>query len=232
MVSSKTPISIPISTDGISLGSALGAIRSHDDLLTPPIPVSGEVARAASVNYLQSIIGTPYIWGMKDPAKGLDCSGAVTVAYEKAGLAGSGARYHFGSADLQKVLKKISRYDAKPGDVVFYGPNNKVNHVMMYAGDDRVIGATGGGNKTRTIDDAQKAGAYVKFKPVDYRKDLISFGQAPEYEPLEGSTSTVANTSDLREFPIKSDNTIWWLVAGGIGFTALSFALFKARSTK
>lgn len=167
-------------------------------------------ARDSAVAYLDSLVGVPYVWGGKDPAKGLDCSGAATVAYEKAGFARPGARYKYGSADLHKRLTPTS--DPKKGDLAFYGPNGKVNHVMMVVGDGRVIGATGGGKNTKNPDDAMKIGAHVKYKPVDYRKDLISYGRAPSvYATLDGTSIPIVDTSDSREDG--SRNVAYGLVA-------------------
>ena len=187
-----------------------------------------ESAREAAVDYLASKVGTPYIWGGKDPKKGLDCSGAVTCAYENSGFARPGARYKYGSADLHKKLEPTT--SPKKGDLVFYGKNGKVNHVMMVVGDGRVIGATGGGSSTKTPDDAMKIGACVKYKPMDYRKDLISYGSAPSiYASLEGSSIPIVNTSDTRdELPAKIG---YGLVATGVaGLAAWGVWWFRRRS--
>ena len=182
----------------------------------PPVPLAEQLAAGAqgasaevvigasapsdAVAYLKTLVGTPYVWGSKDPKVGLDCSGAVTVAYEHVGLARPGARYRYGSADLARKLAPTS--SPSPGDLVFYGRDGKVTHVMMYAGDGQVIGATGGGRSTKTADDARAIGAYVKMRPVDYRKDIIGYGRAPT-TPLDGSSSTRVSNSDTEsDFPL------------------------------
>ena len=151
-------------------------------------------ARKTAVAYLESLVGTPYVWGGKDPAVGLDCSGAVTVAYEKARLALPGARYRYGSADLHKTLEGTT--DPQPGDLAFYG-KGRVSHVMMVVDEKNVVGATGGGPKTKTREDAEKIGAYVRKRPTDYRKDLVSYGRAPRV-PLGGQAGTRLQTAEAR----------------------------------
>ena len=174
--------------------AVLGALASPGakETIAPATVPAG--APAAAVEYLKTLVGVPYVWASKDPSVGLDCSGAVTVAYERAGLARPGARYRYGSADLHKKLEPTSSPD--PGDLVFYGKGD-VSHVMMYAGDGQVVGATGGGPKTKTPDDARAIGAYVKVRPVDYRKDIVGYGRSPSV-PLDGSASTRVSTSDTR----------------------------------
>ncbi len=183
---------------------------------------SYEAARRAAVMYLDSLLGTPYIWASKNPSEGLDCSGAYVTALEHAGLAKPGARYKYGSADLHKVLARAST--PRAGDAVFYGSGSNVSHVMMATGDGRVIGATGGGRNTKTESDARAIGAEVKYKPIDYRKDLISYGIAPTPDtPLDGSSSTKLDTSDSRAERAE---------AIGYGLLAAAFAalgMFGAR---
>ena len=176
--------------------SILGAAASTREAAVNSVQqVVPSGAAAEAVSYLKSLVGVTYVYGSKDPGYGLDCSGAVLVAYEHAGLAKSGARYKYGSADLHKKLDSTS--SPSPGDLVFYGRGGDVSHVMLYVGDGQVVGATGGGPKTKTPDDARAIGAYVKVRPVDYRKDIVGYGRSPSV-PLDGSASTRVSTSDTR----------------------------------
>lgn len=177
----------------------LGATASSEtgDAGVPASSTTDAEARNYALAYLNSLVGTPYIWASKNPSNGLDCSGAYVVALEHAGLARPGARYKYGSADLHKALQPTS--NPKMGDAVFYGKNGKVSHIMMIVGDGRVLGATGGGRNTKTIDDAHAANAAVKYKPLNYRPDFISYGSAPSINaPLAGSASNKLDTSDSR----------------------------------
>ena len=185
---------------GYSILGAVASDRSSDDaaiIPSTPRPIPHEsAARAVAVAAMKSLVGTPYVWASKDVSKGgLDCSGAVTVAYEKAGLALPGARYRYGSADLHRALEPTR--SPEPADLAFYGRSGKVSHVMMYVGDGNVAGASGGGPRTKTADDARAIGAYVKTRPADYRKDLVGYGRAPS-TPLAGSKTRIVRTSDTR----------------------------------
>lgn len=200
----------------------LGMVLPPDAPGSVPMPANRDEARALAVSCLDALVGTPYLWSGKDPRNGLDCSGAVVVAYERAGLARNGARYRYGSADLKKALRPTS--SPRPGDCAFYG--NPVSHVMMVADENRVIGATGGGRATRTVEDARRVGAQVMYKPVNYRKDLAGYGQAPE-TPLSGSASQKVDTSDTRE-----ERSVLWgmgVVAGVLGGLAAGVAWWLKR---
>lgn len=204
------------------LGATASGPSNEGGASVAPSNISSyEAARRAAVMYLDSIRGTPYIWASKDPSEGLDCSGAYTVALEHAGLAKPGARYKYGSADLQKVLARTST--PRAGDAVFYGSGGNVSHVMMATGDGRVIGATGGGRNTKTESEARAAHAEVKYAPIDYRKDIISYGLAPTPEtPLAGSSSTRLTTSDVKmELGTKI----------GYGLAAVALATFGTWAT-
>lgn len=139
------------------------------------------LAREAAVRYLLDHLGAPYIWGGHRIETGVDCSGAVMAAWIAAGIVPEKVRGHFAADDIERSVKSVSREELQPGDLVFYGSKLKpgATHVMMYAGEGKVVGATGGGHLTTTVEKAREQDAAVKVKPYDYRKDIRGYGQAP-----------------------------------------------------
>ncbi|MFZ4519677.1 MAG: C40 family peptidase [Microthrixaceae bacterium] len=114
-------------------GAAVALVDAAADLtvaLTPPPPppappAPGEIAVFAAM----SVLGTPYRYGGTGPG-GFDCSGLTGWAWAKAGVRlprVSGAQMSAGT--------RVSVFDLRPGDLVFYGSG----HVGMYAGDGRVV---------------------------------------------------------------------------------------------
>lgn len=89
------------------------------------------------IKFAKTLIGTPYKYGGTTP-KGFDCSGLVRFVF----------------AELGHQLPRISReqYQAltpvdKPqiGDLVFFGRGNRVSHVGIYVGGDKMLHAPSSG---------------------------------------------------------------------------------------
>jgi cell wall-associated NlpC family hydrolase len=69
-----------------------------------------------------------------------DCSGLVMWSFAKAGV-----ELKHGTANQIKQVKRISKKDLKPGDLVFSGrAKGGIQHVALYIGDGKVIHATYG----------------------------------------------------------------------------------------
>jgi cell wall-associated NlpC family hydrolase len=85
------------------------------------------------VDLAKQHLGTPYVWGGTDPAKGFDCSGFVQYVFGQAGI------------DLPRVSRDQARAgqpvaslaDARPGDLVAFG--SPVDHIGIYAGDNKMV---------------------------------------------------------------------------------------------
>lgn len=72
--------------------------------------------------------------------KAFDCSGLVMWSYAQAGV-----KLKHGSANQIKQVKRISKKDLAPGDLVFSGrAKGGIQHVALYIGDGKVIHATYG----------------------------------------------------------------------------------------
>jgi len=120
-----------------------------------------------------SFLGKPYTWGGDDPMKGFDCSGFIVEILQSVGFISRNSDYtakklfeHFASAEV---------FVPKAGCIVFYG--NPINHVEFCINKNHTIGASGGGSKTITIQDAINQNAYIKIRPLrtDYTKMIYLF---------------------------------------------------------
>jgi len=93
--------------------------------------------RVDVVEYAKQFLGNPYVWGGTSLTKGCDCSGFVQSVLKKFNIKvdrTSGAQANNGIS--------IKESELKPGDLVFYSKNGKINHVAMYIGGGQVIQAS------------------------------------------------------------------------------------------
>ncbi len=81
-------------------------------------------------------IGVPYKWGGRDSA-GTDCSGFVQSVYKTFGLSLPRT-----ASDQYSYSQMIAEEEAVPGDLIFFRIDDKIVHVGLYAGNNRMIHAS------------------------------------------------------------------------------------------
>lgn len=120
--------------------------------------------RQTIVDYAKRHIGDPYLWGGRSKrdrsstvvATGVDCSGLVNWAYRRAGW--------FVPRDAHEQYmrsRRIDPADLKPADLVFLArPSSpdRIIHVAIFAGDDRLLEAPFTGEKVRLITVRERLG--------------------------------------------------------------------------
>ena len=135
-----------------------------------PFPVrfsNYPLLRQNLVRTARLFIGDPYYWGGRAARTGLDCSSLTGLAHQANGL-----RIPRDAQEQWMKARPLNRDQLKPGDLVFLSnPKDprKITHVMLYAGDGRVIEGPGTGEKVREIEmeprlkEAEKAGRKVFY---------------------------------------------------------------------
>jgi len=127
--------------------------------------------------------GTFYTWGGDDP-DGFDCSGLAIEGLKAVGRVPrrrGGAEWDTtaqGLLDLGKARGwELKATDLRPGCLVFYlNDVGKAIHVEVVWRDPKLsIGASGGGSRTRTKEDAIAQNAYVKIRPWKSRGGPYAF---------------------------------------------------------
>jgi cell wall-associated NlpC family hydrolase len=99
-------------------------------------PGPSSIDPSGIVNYAQSLVGRPYVFGGASPS-GFDCSGFTQYVYGKAGISlprSSFSQYASGQA--------VSKSNLQPGDLVFFQTYSKgASHVGIYIGGGRFVHA-------------------------------------------------------------------------------------------
>ncbi len=82
-------------------------------------------------------IGAPYRWGGMSPVSGFDCSGFVKYILAKFDIHVPRTSYAQAAQ-----LRRVSRDDLKPGDLVFFDTLHRpFSHVGIYIGDEHFVSA-------------------------------------------------------------------------------------------
>ena len=103
----------------------------------PPVGQPGSSKGQQALDVATAYVGTPFVWGGASPATGFDDAGLVQYAYAQPGIALPRV-----ADDQCHAGAPVSRADLLPGDVVCFGDGSGyVDHVGLYAGDDRFLHA-------------------------------------------------------------------------------------------
>lgn len=122
--------------------------------------------RQAVLEMAKRFLGVPYLWGGRSiPVRdwtevrmGLDCSGFVNLLFRLCGFI-----VPRDAKDQYLFSKKIPLNSIRPADLIFLWDekSEKVNHVMLYLGEDVAIEARGEGRKVEIVTLRERLGSSV-----------------------------------------------------------------------
>jgi len=114
-----------------------------EDLAPPRPPGAPPLLDPASWLAMgRRFLGAPYTWGGTTPW-GFDCSGLVFRVLERHGIPVMRNSSEMCFREPRLVPVRIE--DVQPGDLVFFGTAEKIDHVGFWAGDGQVLQATTAG---------------------------------------------------------------------------------------
>jgi|GEM_PF-764683 len=193
----------------------IGAIRSEDVCIKRAKEIKPErkmdSLRNSIVQIAKNFLGTPYCFGgrsvySKDkPVKkilGVDCSGLVNISYSANGLAiprTSHAQFLKSSKIKSDVVSHL-----KPADLIFSASKKnpqKINHVMMYAGNNQIIEATSMSGNVRIINASKRLGKSIdsiKYGHVT-RNTVYYFGSILDQNDLTHTSTHIAVVPATKE---------------------------------
>ena len=84
----------------------------------------------------RAYLGAPYEWGGLTE-RGIDCSGLVHMAHRRLGrLIPRDAH------EQEAAAEALGADDLRPGDLLFFGPMERADHIAFWLGDGRILHAT------------------------------------------------------------------------------------------
>ncbi len=129
--------------------------------------VSSAARGRAVISTGSEYVGVPYVWGGTTP-RGFDCSGFVQYIYRKNGVPLPRTSRQMAHAG-QAVPARISALRA--GDLMlFRGSNGVIDHVGLYAGNDRMLHSSSSGHGVRFDDLDSRRGDYFRSHLVAARR--------------------------------------------------------------
>ena len=124
-------------------------------------------AGAMVVSRGERYIGVPYKWGGSTPS-GFDCSGFVQYVYRDQGVSLPRTSRQMAHAGAE-VPADISWL--REGDLMLFASNgSRIDHVAIYAGDNRIIHSSSSGNGVRYDDLGSRRGRWYATHMVAARR--------------------------------------------------------------
>lgn len=130
-----------------------------------------------------------YFYGGDDPIQGFDCSGFVQELMKAAGEIPAmsqkmSAISLFASFNLAVNGKQVEY--ATPGTLAFFGKDeHSIVHVGFCVSPYLMLEAGGGDSSTVTEQVAIDRNAFIKLRPIRYRKDFLCYIR-PHYIEMTG----------------------------------------------
>lgn len=123
--------------------------------------------------YAISLIGTPYFYGGDDPVSGFDCSGLVCELLRASGVVPWNYRTN-AQGLFDEVKKKYGPVQPRLGALAFYGKSLfSIDHVAFCLDAFTILEAGGGDHTTLNLPQAIKQNAFVRMRPLRFRKDFL-----------------------------------------------------------
>ncbi|MDO9376701.1 MAG: C40 family peptidase [Ferruginibacter sp.] len=86
-------------------------------------------SRDSLVTFAKTLLGTPYLYGSVDPAKGFDCSGFITHVFNHFNIAVPRSSFEFGPIGKKRTLQTCKR-----GDLILFTGTNPLERDIGHIG--------------------------------------------------------------------------------------------------
>lgn len=146
----------------------MGGSRSPGDAPALVRSGSADAVARSTLATADRYVGVRYAWGGDAPGEGFDCSGFVRYVFARSGIGLPRV-----SRDQRWAGEPVpARVSALlPGDLMFYaGEDGVVDHVAIYAGDNRIIHSSSSGGGVAYDDLSTRRGRYYATRMVAARR--------------------------------------------------------------
>ncbi len=116
-----------------------GFVAARDVALLPFDEIPPLRSPDAWIAFGKRFLGAPYTWGGTTPA-GFDCSGLIQRIFSEHGVTLRRNSYEQAFQDPQLV--PVAAETLRPGDLLFFGTEDRIDHEAMWLGDGTVLQAT------------------------------------------------------------------------------------------
>lgn len=129
---------------------------------------------ALGLAYIQTLVGVPYMYAGDNPITGFDCSGVASEFLRAVGELAYNERL-----SAQQLYDRYANNNAgvgyfAPGYLSFYGKSVvEIVHVGVVISPHLMVEAGGGDHTTTTLAEAGARDAFVRVRPIKYRKDFL-----------------------------------------------------------
>ena len=126
--------------------------------------------------YMLAFIGTWYSWAGNSP-DGFDCSGFVVEVLKAVGLIKRGRWVDYTAQGLHDMFIDCKVSGPSFGCLALYWSRtgHRVVHVEICLDSALTLGASGGGSRTKTKEDAVRDNAFIKVRPINYGRGAVTF---------------------------------------------------------
>lgn len=130
--------------------------------------------RSIFIQVAMNFYGTFYSWGGDDP-DGFDCSGLTVECGKSVGILPRKGDWPARGLYARWIGNEVTI--PKAGDIVFWEnkAKNDIIHVEIILNEELSIGASGGGSRTKTREDAIRDNAFIKIRPFRSRPYIKGF---------------------------------------------------------
>lgn len=153
--------------NGVSVRATPGSHRSPSSRATS---TNGSASAARVLATSKRYLGTRYRYGGESPVSGFDCSGFVQYVYGRNGVNLPRTSRQQASAGRSVPLDVQS---LQPGDLLLFASSgSSVNHVAIYAGNNRILHSSAGAGGVVYDDLTTPRGKWYLHRHVASRRVL------------------------------------------------------------